>query len=71
MKRYRAWKVHCTKGTFAEADAVRSELLSSDEPIYLKEHTLCPSDKPVKVKRRPRGVFDVKVLVVDKEKEEE
>jgi len=71
MKRYRAWKVHCTKSTFTEANAVRDELLASDEPIYLEEHTLCPSDKPVKVRRKPNGTFDVKVLTIDKEVEDD
>jgi hypothetical protein len=73
--RNRVWKVKCTRPTFVEAVAKRDEMLKEDsDSSHLREHTLGPNDEPVKIKARPDGTFDVKILIVDseikKEKEE-
>jgi len=69
MKRNRTWKVHFKNlPDYITACQSRDTMLNAEEAYagaYLTSHSLGPNDKPVKIKARPNGTFDIKVLVSD------
>lgn len=70
--RNRVQKIHSTEVDFENASKKRDLLLvlAPDEQPFLKEHSLGPNDKPVKIKARTDKTFDIKVLVSDNEVKE-